>query len=264
MFQLIDQTIRRAFSDAAPRYDILNTLHREIGRELLKKTVTSVDADTILDSGMGTGWLTRKVKFYYPDSEVVGLDIADGMVEEARRTRDGYHVTQGRFEELPFRDGAFDLILSNLACQWARPLSRAFAEAHRALGDGGALRMTLFGRETFRELYECLEELFDEDVRTRRSVHPMPSEQEVRQAASDAGFHNVGIETERIILHFADLKDLLRWIRRIGAKASSGPRLIGPRAYRLLDNLYEERFRERWGVRATYEVIWVKGTKQDD
>ena len=56
--------IRKAFSEAADQYDILASLQREIGRELIKKIVRlptgMPEARCILDVGCGTGYLTAK------------------------------------------------------------------------------------------------------------------------------------------------------------------------------------------------------------
>ncbi len=70
VFQIIDQKIRSAFSNAAVQYDALTSLHKEIGRELAKKVIDNEEADYILDVGMGTGWLTKKISFYFPDSKL--------------------------------------------------------------------------------------------------------------------------------------------------------------------------------------------------
>src|SRR3989338_4134445 len=93
--KLIDDKIRRAFSDAAPQYDVLTGLHKEIGRELLAKAAADegsgpiLDVGTvpiptfILDVGMGTGWFTGRLKNCFPDARVVGIDFAAGMVDVA-------------------------------------------------------------------------------------------------------------------------------------------------------------------------------------
>ena len=80
----IDQKIRKAFSDAAVQYDVLTGLHKEIGRELIHK-VKERECQRILDVGMGTGWLTNRLTYFFPESNVVGIDFASGMIEMAKQ-----------------------------------------------------------------------------------------------------------------------------------------------------------------------------------
>ena len=72
ILKLIDNKIRRAFSNSALQYEALTGLHKEIGRELIQKVsldvgtvsvpalknldigMVTIPAFTILDIGMGT------------------------------------------------------------------------------------------------------------------------------------------------------------------------------------------------------------------
>ena len=83
MLNLIDKKIRQSFSNAALQYDVLTSMHQEIGRELVKK-VLNENAQYILDIGMGTGRMTRALSFYFPESKVVGMDFADQMIDVAK------------------------------------------------------------------------------------------------------------------------------------------------------------------------------------
>ena len=94
ILDFIDQKIRKAFSDAAMQYDILAGLHKEIGRELIKKNISRENTNTILDVGMGTGWLTGKLSFYFPESKVVGIDFAPGMIKAAKDSEHTFTMIQ--------------------------------------------------------------------------------------------------------------------------------------------------------------------------
>ena len=122
----IDQKIRKSFSDAAAQYDVLTGMHNEIGRELLKKVIDTDLTDSILDIGMGTGRLTRRLKFYFPESQVIGMDFAEGMIEIAKNKGGGEGIIQADAAALPFKSNSFNVIVSNLAFQWIRDLSSAF------------------------------------------------------------------------------------------------------------------------------------------
>ena len=68
-----------------------------------------------LDLGTGTGHGARLLAQRFPEAEVIGVDLAPAMVEEARRLLPADLRRRVRFEvadasSLPFEDGAFDLV----------------------------------------------------------------------------------------------------------------------------------------------------------
>jgi SAM-dependent methyltransferase len=71
---------------------------------------------TVLDLGTGTGTGARLAAERFPGAEVVGVDLAPAMIEQARSLLPSELGERVRFEvadasELPFADGAFDLVL---------------------------------------------------------------------------------------------------------------------------------------------------------
>ena len=68
-----------------------------------------------LDLGTGTGRAAFLVARRYPDAEVVGADLASGMLAEARQRTPPELADRVRFEEadaerLPYPDASFDLV----------------------------------------------------------------------------------------------------------------------------------------------------------
>src|SRR5436309_12651597 len=102
MLKFLDQKIRKAFSGAAMQYDVLTSLHKEIGRDLIKKVMAIEPCRTILDVGMGTGWLTYRLYQHFPGSLVVGVDFAPGMIEAAQnQSEDSFKIVEAHAGELP-------------------------------------------------------------------------------------------------------------------------------------------------------------------
>ena len=69
----------------------------------------------VLDLGTGTGKGARLLATRFPDAEVVGVDLAPAMVEEARRLlpdelRERVRLQVADAAALPFDEGAFDLV----------------------------------------------------------------------------------------------------------------------------------------------------------
>jgi ubiquinone/menaquinone biosynthesis C-methylase UbiE len=95
------------------------------------------EARRVLDVGTGTGLAAFALARRFPDADIVGIDLAAEMVEEARRNTPSELAERVRFEvadaaRLPFADGSFDLVtLSNMI-----PF---FDELSRVVADGGTL-----------------------------------------------------------------------------------------------------------------------------
>jgi ubiquinone/menaquinone biosynthesis C-methylase UbiE len=63
-----------------------------------------------LDVGTGTGAGARTLAKRFPDAEVVGVDVAPAMLEEARRAAPRIEFMEGDAADLPFGEGEFDLV----------------------------------------------------------------------------------------------------------------------------------------------------------
>jgi SAM-dependent methyltransferase len=96
-----------------------------------------------LDLGTGTGGAAFAIARRFPDAEVVGADLARGMIEQARRNLPDDLRGRVRFEvadaaKLPYGDRSFDLVgLSNMI-----PF---FDELDRVLAPGGFLIVAFSG-----------------------------------------------------------------------------------------------------------------------
>jgi ubiquinone/menaquinone biosynthesis C-methylase UbiE len=66
--------------------------------------------DRALDVGTGTGGGARVLADRFPQAEVVGVDVSQGMLEEARRLLPGVSFVEGDAAKLPFEDESFDLV----------------------------------------------------------------------------------------------------------------------------------------------------------
>jgi malonyl-CoA O-methyltransferase len=91
-----------------------------------------------LDLGTGTGKAARVVAERFPTANVVGVDIAPEMIEEAKRLlpaelagRVTFAVADG--SKLPVEDGAFDLVVLQNAIPFFDELGRVTAPAGHAV-----------------------------------------------------------------------------------------------------------------------------------
>ena len=103
----------------------------------LRQLAVQSQAGRILEVGCGTGhWLPV---LQSGASQVCGLDLSPGMLQQARRADAALQLVCGQATQLPFRAQSFDLVLCvNAIHHFARP-RRFLAEAKRLLRPGGAL-----------------------------------------------------------------------------------------------------------------------------
>ncbi len=112
------------------------------------------DAETVLNVGAGAG------AYEPPDREVVALEPSEVMI--AQRPPGSAPVVQGRAEELPFDDGAFDAAMAVLSDHHWTDRRQGFAELRRVARD----RVVLFNAnpgeaELFWLTMEYLPEFLD-------------------------------------------------------------------------------------------------------
>jgi ubiquinone/menaquinone biosynthesis C-methylase UbiE len=110
---------RRQFNRMAPVWDEMRTPEAFAS---LDAALDSIDESPkrALDLGTGTGRAAFILARRYPEAEVVGADLAAAMLDEARtRTppelSDRVRFDEADAEQLPYPDGAFDLVtLANM------------------------------------------------------------------------------------------------------------------------------------------------------
>jgi ubiquinone/menaquinone biosynthesis C-methylase UbiE len=95
---------------------------------------------------VGTAYFTTEVARHYP-GVVVGVDIAEGMVREARRVAGSagaaLEVVQADAHALPFPDGTFPAVLCSNGLQVIPGLEASTRELARVLAPGGILYVSV-------------------------------------------------------------------------------------------------------------------------
>ena len=113
------------------------------GRSAVIAWVDPRPGKRILDLACGPGTLSYPIaKSVSPGGDVVGIDLAPGMIELARRDAPpGLRVTFELMdiEDLRFPDQSFDAAVSGHGLQFVPDLQRALMEARRVLKPGGRM-----------------------------------------------------------------------------------------------------------------------------
>jgi len=133
--------VQSMFDRIAPHYDRMNRLMtlgmdlrwRRRGFERLSLRV----GELVIDLATGTGDFAALASRFGAHS--VGVDLALGMLREARRTRPELSIAQGDGVALPFRSGCAAAVTCGFALRNFSDLPAVLAECARVLRPGGQL-----------------------------------------------------------------------------------------------------------------------------
>ncbi|MEI7881712.1 MAG: ubiquinone/menaquinone biosynthesis methyltransferase [bacterium] len=134
---------RALFTLIAPRYDEA-TRYLSLGRDVCWKDrlvagLPGRTAPVCLDLACGTGDLTRRLAVKYPDGTVIGLDLTEAMLAQARQQGQPPHVryVAGDMGHTGLPDNSVDIVTGSYALRNAGDLQEALREIHRVLKPGG-------------------------------------------------------------------------------------------------------------------------------
>ena len=258
--RLDKQCLRASFERAAETYDEVAVLQRTIADRLLERLdVVKLKPTVILDTGCGTGYVTRALARRYPRAQRLALDIAESMVRHARRGFGWRRLLQrrslpvcGDAEALPLAGASVDMIVSNLALQWC-DAQTAFAEFRRVLRPGGLAIFTTFGPDTLRELRTAWRTVDD-----RPHVHGFRDMHDLGDLLVRSGFAEPVMDVERLTLTYADVLGVLSDLKRLGAHNTARGRargLTGKHQFARFRAAYEALARDG-RIPATYEAVY--------
>jgi len=249
--------IRTSFDRASADYEAAAVLQARVGDELVDRlAMLNLVPGAVLDLGAGTGRLTGELKRRYRRAQVIALDLAPGMLREARRHMGLFRRFDricGDVRRLPLADASVDLVVSNLMLQWCDDLDTALREIRRVLKPNGFFTFTTFGPDTLSELraaWAAVDEY--SHVNTFIDMH------DVGDALMRAGLTEPVLDVERVTLTYPDVLALMRDLKVIGAHnvTAGRPRgLVGRQRLRGVEQAYEA-WRHEGRIPATYEVVY--------
>ena len=165
----------------------------------------------VLDLACGPGTLSKPLAaLVEPDGELVGVDLAEGMIELAR----GQGIRNARFEmmdieKLSFADASFDAAACGHGLQFAPDLSRALGEAHRVLRRGSRFAASVPLSNDNQRPWMVIDEVVD------RWLPPAPAatdQQTTRSAVADAGaFRDVAQGAGFAEARVETIEETVRW-----------------------------------------------------
>jgi ubiquinone/menaquinone biosynthesis C-methylase UbiE len=173
--------VTRFWTVAAPLYD-LPFLQRLVYRPAQDEVVAKLRAagsQRVADIACGTGILAARIADELHPAEVYGVDMADGMLEQAEARSAKVRWMKGPAERLPFDDGALDAVVTTSAFHFFDQPA-AMREFHRVLAPGGLVAVATISPP----LPAALRKLATQDS----AVASSPTPTEMRALFTGAGF----------------------------------------------------------------------------
>jgi ubiquinone/menaquinone biosynthesis C-methylase UbiE len=179
---------RRGFNDAvtrfwgvaAPAYN-LPFLQQWVYRPAHDEVVAQLRAHSsarVADIACGTGILADRIERELHPAQVYGVDMSEGMLNQAHARSAKVQWMRGPAEQLPFDDGALDAVVTTSAFHFFDQPA-ALREFHRVLSPGGlAAVSTLSARQLLPQ----------GPAASRWKPAHHPSAAEMRRLFEDAGF----------------------------------------------------------------------------
>ena len=133
----------------AARKAVYATAEGPDAREVLFEAIAEAQPRRVLEVGGGEGELAERIVGEL-GAELVGLDQSERMVEIQRGK--GLDAWVGDVQDLPFRDGEFDVVVAAWMLYHVPNIDRALGEVARVLRPGGRLVAVTNSREHLREL----------------------------------------------------------------------------------------------------------------
>lgn len=228
-----ERLLIREFGRMAPLYQRFSVTSSTAVWDRLGSLLPDLSGLRVLDIGCGPGSHTvRLAKAVGPAGSVVGIDLAKGMIDFARRRSDAKALTNLRFERmdarsLKLRSRSFDLAVSTFGpVNSAR--ERVVREIYRVLDSGGRFFCVSWGRANAesRAFTETLNELRRTDppplevrelARAREVIaglpvnRPGPDRHPLMTQLRATGFQHVRRKVKRITVRFPNVAAYVRY-----------------------------------------------------
>lgn len=256
------QKSRRSFDRAAIRYDEHARLQQKVASTLiehLEAHIKNMQPQSILDLGCGTGQITEAICQQYLAADVVSLDFSQNMLAQTERRLSSSGLSTSAIcadaEQLPFQEGAFDLIISSLMLQWSNDLRNTLTKIHDSLAEQGILAFSSLSNGSLKEVKSSWKTV-DGGVHSSDFL----TLQTFESIAKKSGFSKVTVVPETIVMCYPNVREMLLEMKGIGASNARSERnkgLTGRQRFDAFERAFEAYRLPDGAYPCTWEVTYV-------
>ncbi len=250
--------ISKAFNKHAADYQQSAKAQIEIGERLFDRLqYLKMQPKRILDLGCGPGTFSRQLALNYPKAQIVGVDLAYGMLLEARKKhtwRRKWPLLAADMNFLPFASGVFDLVFANQVIHWGGALAPVFRELNRVMSVNGCFMFTTLGPDTFKELKTAWA-----DANHFSHVNEFPDMHDVGDLLMAEHFLEPVMDMEFLSMHYDALPKLVNALQMQGVRninPGRNPGLTGKSSWKKFEANYGNLLTPSGKYPLTYEVVY--------
>lgn len=219
----------------------------------------------VLDLGAGDGRHLKLLRKLFPRADIYGADLCPFGLQQALSKK--FWQRQPRLicldasKALPFADGSFDLVVSNLLMPWILPAEVFASELNRILSDCGVFFLSSTGPDTLCELRAAWQQ-----IDTAEHINAFLDMHDVGDLLHRAGISDPVMDTERLSITYSSVDKLLDELVHLGCtNVLQGRRrgLIGDDIRSKLAANYSQDgiAGGEQGITSTLEVVYAHGWK---
>ncbi|MBP7710519.1 MAG: methyltransferase domain-containing protein [Rickettsiales bacterium] len=177
----------------------------------------------VLDLGSGTGFVAREILKQVQDDEnirsrhpelvsgspsIFELDLALEMLQQSPSPNS--QKIQADFENLPFKNNSFDILISSFALQWLTDFDKSFSQFFSLLKPEGVFIFCL----------PCDGSLAELSAANIFNFNQLPKVEDLKNSLKKSGFSEISVETKTTKQTFESGVAALKSLKKIGANYS--------------------------------------------
>jgi SAM-dependent methyltransferase len=260
--------VQSLFDELSATYDSTGIdFFGQIARALVTRARLS-EGSTVLDVGCGAGAvLVAASEVIGPSGRLIGIDLAQGMVERARQAvrehaLENAEIQVGDAEAPPAAPRSVDAIVASLVLFFLPQIDTALDAYAQTLIAGGTLAFSTFvGDDDWTPLDRLLE-AFTPPPPPMQGEAWFESPGGIRAILNVHGFHDISIEDVAHQVDFPSLEAFHEWAWSTGWRAAwyAVPAEDRPSARAAVDGYLESLQRRRGSLRLETAVRYTRAT----
>jgi malonyl-CoA O-methyltransferase len=197
------KNLGKSFANGAKNYDEAALVQSLAAKELCKIAAPFLfEGALVLDLGSGTGFISQNL--LDKNLKIFEVDLALEMLQKNQQKT---FKIQADFENLPFKNNSFDLVISSFSLQWINDFEKSFWQFFDILKSNGKFIFCLPVEPSLNELKAA--NIFE--------FNQLPKISELQKTLKNCGFKQIFFNEKIFKQNFANGVAAIKSLKKIGA-----------------------------------------------